>query len=98
MEDRKINGVSRSLLQSLYTDTVSQWGVGGNAAGQLRAILDADEAMHGRPADATHYWPKQPGSRKWRKKIDGVWHEWCGGQWLHLVHAMEEEYVQCTTW
>ncbi|WP_104910530.1 hypothetical protein [Pseudomonas sp. LG1D9] len=39
-----IDGVPRALLQSLYTDTVQQWGVGGNAAGQLRALLDAESA------------------------------------------------------
>ncbi|MEW5700294.1 hypothetical protein [Pseudomonas synxantha] len=41
--NQTIDGVPRSLLQSLYTDTVQQWGVGGNAAGQLRALLDADK-------------------------------------------------------
>lgn len=39
--NQTIDGVPRSLLQSLYTDTVQQWGVGGNAAGKLRALLDA---------------------------------------------------------
>lgn len=41
--NQTIDGVQRALLQSLYTDTVQQWGVGGNAAGQLRALLDADK-------------------------------------------------------
>lgn len=39
--NQTINDVPRALLESLYTDTVQQWGVGGNAAGQLRALLDA---------------------------------------------------------
>lgn len=43
--NQTIDGVPRSLLQSLYTDTVQQWGVGGNAAGQLRALLDAEPSM-----------------------------------------------------
>lgn len=40
--NQTIDGVPRALLQSLYTDTVQQWGVGGNAASQLRALLGAN--------------------------------------------------------
>ena len=42
--NQTIDGVPRSLLQSLYTDTLQQWGVGGNAASQLRALLDKTDA------------------------------------------------------
>lgn len=40
--NQTIDGVPRALLQSLYTDTVQQWGLGGNAAGKLRALLERE--------------------------------------------------------
>jgi len=59
------------------------------AIGELRALLDAPVL----PADATHYWPKEPTNRKWRKKVGGEWCEWCGGAWLPLDHQIEDQYV-----
>ncbi|MFU3805831.1 hypothetical protein ACM7G9_09010 [Pseudomonas aeruginosa] len=50
-----------------------------------------------RPLDATHYLPKAPANRQYRREIDGVWHEFCGGQWLPLDLAIPEQYVPLYT-
>jgi hypothetical protein len=42
--------ISRELARLLYQDTISCWGVGGNAANQLRAILSAPIAERQGPA------------------------------------------------
>lgn len=45
-------------------------------------------------ADATHYYPAVAGDRKYRKQIEGVWHEFCG-QWLPLdTQDMAHLYVE----
>ncbi|WP_281686408.1 hypothetical protein [Pseudomonas citronellolis] len=46
-----------------------------------------------RPLDATHYLPGAPEDRKYRREIDGVWHEFCGRRWLPLDHGIPEQYI-----
>lgn len=68
----------------------------------LRFRADCDAALARvaeleRPLDATHYYPKAPANRQYRREIDGVWHEFCGGQWLPLDLAIPEQYVPLYT-
>ena len=46
------------------------------------------------PVDATHYYPEAEPGRQWRKKVGGLWCEFCGGKWLPLdVQDMSHGYV-----
>lgn len=46
------------------------------------------------PVDATHYYPEAESGRQWRKKVGGLWCEFCGGKWLPIdVQDMSHGYV-----
>ncbi|MDR6580730.1 hypothetical protein [Pseudomonas extremaustralis] len=86
--NQTIDGVPRKLLEDMLNPCADF-----ATHERLRALLDAYDAQHAKPVDATHYYPKVSGSRKWRKLVDGAWCEWCGGAWLLLDHAMVDDYV-----
>lgn len=91
--NQTIGSVTREVLETALRDAQLVRFPTDKQVLELRALLDAHDALHAQPADATHYYPKVPCSRKWRKQIEGAWHEWCGGKWLPLDHAMADDYL-----
>ncbi|HAL67339.1 MAG TPA: hypothetical protein DCP84_06645 [Pseudomonas sp.] len=60
----------------------------------LFGLCDSASAEPSAPVDATHYYPKAELGRQWRKKVGGLWCEFCGGKWLPLdVQDMSHGYV-----
>jgi len=90
-------------IDQVALDIARQFVDGGQRKAQLQvAIIEAmklvrdsacADAVPVIPDDATHYYPKADDSRKWRRKVNGKWHEWCGGNWLPLDHDMEADYL-----
>ncbi|RRW59547.1 hypothetical protein EGJ51_18115 [Pseudomonas fulva] len=60
----------------------------------LFGLCDSASAEPSAPVDATHYYSEAESGRRWRKKVGGLWCEFCGGKWLPLdVQDMSHGYV-----
>ena len=73
---------AHALLREVLSD-LNEIFPTGKTANKVRAYL-SPSAEPSAPVEATHYHPAAESGRQWRKKVDGVWCELCGGKWLPL--------------
>ncbi|MCO7567795.1 hypothetical protein NJI34_00110 [Pseudomonas sp. S 311-6] len=84
--------VREAALKALLRE-IREQGLHPVTAAKIRIALSAS-AEPSEPTSATHYYPAAEPDRQLRKKVGGLWCEFCGGKWLPLdEQGMSHEYV-----